>query len=228
MSEGPVVIKLTPPKFDAVEFEITGRTDLLNGALPEKISNPVKTENRRKKPVKGNLPMPEDEVEPTDPEDVQFQKSLYHLPDGTFGFPTSAIQAACSTYIQRFEPINPKYARDSKPVFYGATFMADEMVQIICSNPPYKRHDIARNSRGKRIDVYRGAFKNWKLRFVMQYNPNVITLSRLVNALNAAGQMVGIGPWRPECAGRFGRFTVTKITKLEREEPGVESDEAAA
>jgi hypothetical protein len=42
----------------------------------------------------------------------------------------------------------------------------------------------------------------------MELQTDVITPERLVNALVAAGRRVGIGAWRPECGGRFGRFRV--------------------
>jgi len=219
MSEtNKVQITLTPPKVQAVEFGIDGLTDLLCCALPAFIDNKEEKRKRRAKSAKGNQPTPEDDAEPTGSPEEQFKRSLYHLPDGTLAFPSSAIQAACATYLCRFNPINPRYAKDTPPVFYGATFMLDELMPIICSNPPRMQHDIARNSRGKRIDIYRGAFKDWKMRVAMEFNPDIITLERLINALNGAGRSVGVGAHRPECRGRFGRFVVTSAALLEVKE----------
>jgi hypothetical protein len=216
------VITLSRPKLQEVHFGIVGLTNLICCALPRKIKDEEAVVVRRRKPLKGNLPEKSDDAEPTGTPEQQFRKSLYPMcgtlppgaiiamPDGggLWGFPSSAIQASCATFLQRFNPINPKYTKDTPPVFYGATFMVDEMIPIV-GDGPHMRHDIVRNSRGKRLDTYRGEFKKgWTMLVKMEFDANIITLERLTNALDGAGRKVGIGAWRPECRGRFGRFEV--------------------
>lgn len=220
------VITLSRPKLQAVEFGVVGLTSLICCALPPVIDKKEDKAKRKAKAAKGGLPDDADHAEPTGAPVEQFRMSLYPMAGvmpvgeitptsdggGLFGFPSSGMQASCATFLQRFNPINPKYARDTPPVFYGATFMLDELILIV-GDGPHMRHDIARNSRGKRIDVYRGEFKaGWKMLVKMEFDANIITLDRLSNALDGAGRKVGIGAWRPECRGRFGRFEVESAT----------------
>jgi hypothetical protein len=212
-SEKGTIITLNRPKLEEVHFEIIGLTNLLCCALPPKIEDPEKKSKRKAKAAKGGLPDAADHAEPTgSPEDL-FRASLYPLPDNQgYGFPSAGIQASCATALQRFNPINPKFAKDTPPVFYGATFMLDELIPIV-GDGPHMRHDIGRNAKKRAIDLYRGEFKaGWKMLVRMEFDANVITLDRLTNALDSAGRKVGIGAWRPECRGRFGRFEVVSAT----------------
>lgn len=196
-----------------LEMDLFGLTDLICSAPPKVIDNKAGKAARKKAARAGGLPDDADNASGAGTPDEQFRASLYRV-EGQEGFyfPSSAVQRSLATYIQRFNPINPKYARDTTPVVYGATFMLDEMLKIEAKEGPIMRHDIARNSRGKLIDVYRGSFKGWRLHIRIEFDADVITKDRLVNGLYHAGTKVGIGAWRPERAGRFGRFAIDRST----------------
>jgi hypothetical protein len=214
-------ITIRKANLQVLDVELLGATDLICSSAPKQIAKITDKAARKAKALKGNLPDDLDAAEPTGGPDDQFRASLYRVEgaDGFF-FPSSAIQRALATYLQRFNPINPKYARDTSPVVYGATFMVDEMLPIVAVEGPIMRHDIARNSRGKLIDVYRGSFKGWKLNARIEFDADVITKDRLLDGLHHAGRKVGIGAWRPERSGRFGRFTLgaVSLTKGSAEE----------
>ena len=55
---------------------------------------------------------------------------------------------------------------------------------------------------------YRPEYRNWEASFVVEYNPDLIRPEDIVNLLNLAGFGVGIGEWRPQRNGDFGRFEV--------------------
>ena len=45
--------------------------------------------------------------------------------------------------------------------------------------------------------------------FTLEYNASGnLTLEQILNVINAGGMTVGIGEWRPEKDGDFGRFHV--------------------
>lgn len=50
---------------------------------------------------------------------------------------------------------------------------------------------------------------NWKAKFLISYDDNLITKSQVLDVLMDAGLRVGLMDWRPEKNGRFGRFEVT-------------------
>ena len=62
---------------------------------------------------------------------------------------------------------------------------------------------------GKTSDIrYRGQVSNWKATLDISYNASVVSFDHIINMLEAAGYGVGIGEWRPERNGTFGRFEV--------------------
>jgi len=61
-----------------------------------------------------------------------------------------------------------------------------------------------------RVMRYRPMFKKWKLKFDMEFEDE-ISAPVVKEALEIAGRYVGIGDWRPEKKGKFGKFQVTKF-----------------
>lgn len=59
---------------------------------------------------------------------------------------------------------------------------------------------------GKRVMRCRPRFPNWSLKVKLDYDETVLDARELLQYLTVAGQLLGIGDYRP----RFGRFTVTQ------------------
>jgi hypothetical protein len=88
-----------------------------------------------------------------------------------------------------------------------ATFHIDgELVKI--DGEPEPREDMVRVGMGTADIRYRGEFKNWSTTFTIRYNASVLSAEQIVNLFNAAGFGVGIGEWRPQKSGSYGRFHV--------------------
>lgn len=62
-----------------------------------------------------------------------------------------------------------------------------------------------------RITRSRPMLKKWALSFELEYDEEEIPKSVLKELLDYAGRRVGIGDFRPEKGGPFGRFMVTKF-----------------
>jgi hypothetical protein len=62
-----------------------------------------------------------------------------------------------------------------------------------------------------RVMAYRPKFSTWALTFDMMYDENVLDDGNIVQALENAGNLVGIGGFRPEKGGTFGRFSVENL-----------------
>jgi hypothetical protein len=58
---------------------------------------------------------------------------------------------------------------------------------------------------------FRPEFKDWSLKVSVVAPTNIITAESVVNLLSVAGQYSGLGEWRPERGGSFGRFTVKAL-----------------
>lgn len=63
---------------------------------------------------------------------------------------------------------------------------------------------------GKRVMRNRPVFNNWSLLFEMLYDENQLEERDLMLAFENAGKMIGIGDFRPQKGGLFGRYEVAK------------------
>ena len=63
--------------------------------------------------------------------------------------------------------------------------------------------------RGSADLRYRAEYQNWSMEMILEYNASgEMTLEQIVNVINAGGYSVGIGEWRPEKDGDFGRYHI--------------------
>jgi hypothetical protein len=63
-----------------------------------------------------------------------------------------------------------------------------------------------------RVICYRPKFPiGWSLSFALQYDETILDEQQLIQAFENAGAFVGIGGFRPEKGGVFGRFDIAKV-----------------
>ncbi|MEX0718033.1 MAG: hypothetical protein WD066_15675 [Planctomycetaceae bacterium] len=65
-------------------------------------------------------------------------------------------------------------------------------------------------STGGRILCHRPCFHDWKLDFTLQVDTEMLGVKLLREIVDAAGKRVGLGDFRPDCKGPFGKFVVTR------------------
>ena len=58
----------------------------------------------------------------------------------------------------------------------------------------------------------RPKFDEWAVSFMVDTDPELVDESQLDRWLDIAGRRVGLGDWRPEKSGHYGRFTHTITT----------------
>lgn len=130
--------------------------------------------------------------------DQDYRDSLYTMDDGAYGFPTVAFKAA-AVGACRYADMKMTEAR-------GAFHIAGELIPI--TGTPRMREDMVRVGMGTADIRYRGEFPEWECTLPVTFNTNAISLAQLVNLFNLAGFGVGVGEWRPEKDGSYGRFHV--------------------
>lgn len=131
--------------------------------------------------------------------DQDFEDSLYKMPGGGFGFPAVAFKSAMVGACRFAEGIKMTEIR-------GALHVIGELVPI--AGEPTPREDMVRLG-GLTADIrYRGEFREWKAKLTIEFNASVISPEQIVNLLTLAGFGVGVGEWRPERNGSYGRFHV--------------------
>ena len=66
-----------------------------------------------------------------------------------------------------------------------------------------------------RILRTRPMFKEWGLTFTVEVDPELVDQPQLEDWLDIGGRRLGIGDWRPEKSGHYGRYEVESITPID-------------
>jgi hypothetical protein len=141
-----------------------------------------------------------------------YQATLYRIQDapagapfedGVFGFPAIAFKDAAVTACTSLGKSITKIA--ARQAFHTE---GPELVRVY--GRPYMREDMVRLN-GTTADVrHRASFKQWGAFVDLSYNKHVLSHEQIINLMNTAGYAVGVGEWRPETNGNFGRFRVSR------------------
>lgn len=138
-------------------------------------------------------PMPEEKTE------AGLNKAIAN--GAAFGFPAvglkqSAISAAYRAGLSK-----------NKVELQGLFHIPDEY--IVIEGIPEMREDYVKIPKTGAADLaFRGEFKQWKSTFTINYIEGIYSIEQIINFINLGGFTVGIGEWRPEKGGSFGRFHV--------------------
>ena len=119
-----------------------------------------------------------------------------------FGFPARGFRKAAASAGHRVKLV--KNAVETLAMFS----VVDEYT--IINAVPIMRHDTVCIGRKVPAPRYRAEFTNWSTKLAIDYNAGVIPLAKLLNVFNHAGFSVGVGDWRPEKGGDFGKFRLAK------------------
>jgi hypothetical protein len=65
-------------------------------------------------------------------------------------------------------------------------------------------------STGGRILCHRPCFNDWSLTFSVSVDTELMSAKMFRDIVDAAGKRVGLGDFRPDCKGPFGKFVVTR------------------
>lgn len=218
------IIEIKPIRISKAHITIVGDTPLIIHNWSEKAKKEMldsQTKNKKEKKAKDIrdpfaefmdalywiTPKPEEST----PE--AFEEAVGN--GAKFGFPMTAIKQAalsacyraglipnqtgmkCAFYLNAVDGINP-----------GS---GTELAVIESDEPPVLREDMVKIGGIQKVaDLrYRPAFMNWKIRMTISLiEVGTFTMESIVNAINMGGFMNGIGEWRMERDGDFGRFHV--------------------
>ena len=125
-----------------------------------------------------------------------------------FGFPVGAIKQAGNSAAYRLKWV------DNQMALRGTYFLIADYNDFfeVKGSAPEIREDMVRVGQGKADVRYRAEFKNWYADMTLEYNASgAITLEQIFNIISAGGYTAGIGEWRPERDGTFGRFHIEAV-----------------
>jgi hypothetical protein len=207
------IIEIKPLDIREVKIKIVGDTPLIVHAWSEKakrmmLEAQMKTTKTKARDVR-------------DPYD-DFIQSMYWI-DGKpevstpeafeeavkngakWGFPVSALKMAGNSSAYRLG-----WCRNQMGL-RGAYFIKSEYGDLarIEGSVPEMREDMCRVGMGSADLRYRAEFRDWHMNLTVEYNASgEYSLEQIINIINAGGYTTGIGEWRPERDGDFGRYHI--------------------
>lgn len=128
-----------------------------------------------------------------------FEESMYLGKDGLPSFPTIAFKSAA---------VDAAVAMDFRKTNLRQSFHIEGDMVPIVGDDPQPREDMVRVGMGTADIRYRAQFENWGALLPVTINTGMLSIEQLVNLFDAAGFGIGIGEWRPQRDGQFGRFKV--------------------
>lgn len=140
--------------------------------------------------------------EPEQKDEAGFNEAVRN--GARFGFPSCAFKEAAASAGFRGKVFKDKVST------YGMFHIVGEFAEIKSDTPPQIREDMVRiGGKSPVADIrYRGEFVNWSTDIQINYVPDLISASQIVNIFNLAGFSVGVGEWRIEKGGDHGAFHV--------------------
>lgn len=194
--DGPIGITLPAMNLQVIKLTVIGDSPLICHAWSHKAKQQMLDKQMKKATEKKAAKDPEQD----------YKDSLYPYPGGGFGFPAVGFKSAVVSACRFAEGVKMTELR-------GALHIVGDMVKI--QGDPRPREDMVRVGMGTADIRYRGEFPEWRAQLTIQFNASMISTEQIANLLNIAGFGVGVGEWRPERNGSFGRFHVasSKETK---------------
>lgn len=210
------VIQITPLDIKKVNIRIVGDTPLIVHAWSDKAKKMMldaqmgvtKTKAKEKKDPFADFmdSMYWITEKPAKSTPEEFVKAVEN--GAKFGFSVGAIKQAANSAAYRLKWVK------SQMELRGTYFLKSEYGDLgeIKGCIPEMREDMVRVGMGTADIRYRGEFKDWYMDFTLEYNASGgMTLEQIINCINAGGYCCGIGEWRPEKDGDFGRFHVETV-----------------
>lgn len=182
-------------KVEMATISIKGLSPLIMHRWSEKARREM-LDKQMKKTVKKEAKSPEE----------QYEASVYRLDDGSLGFPADAFKKAMIRGAKQIGLV----MTDARTSFFvhGEYCARDDRELVPITGEVQPREDMVRLN-GATADIrFRGQVIGWSANLKISYNSSITSFDQIVNMLHAAGYGVGVGEWRPEKDGTFGRFEV--------------------
>ena len=196
-----MAIQIKPIVASKVAFWIRGTSPLIMHAWSEKgLAMMRMTAPERKKREKTRR----------DPEQ-EASDGCYRTDGGEVGIPLTAFKASLIGAAHKDFGLEKTLLRKA---FFIPTTDSRRVVPIEADQYVI-REDIVRIGANQTDLRYRPEFAKWRCRIEAEIDAGLLTPEDIINLVNRAGFSVGIGEWRPEKGGEYGRFEIDHTEPME-------------
>jgi hypothetical protein len=183
------IVDLKQLRLERLELFIMGESALISHAWSHKAKKQMLNKQMKKATAGKAAKNPQ----------ADFEESIYRDATGLPAFPSVAFKSAA---------VDAAQAMDFKKTNLRQSFHIDGDFVPILGDDPAPREDMVRVGMGTADIRYRAEFRNWGTVLPVTINTAMLSVEQLVNLLNAAGFGIGVGEWRPQRDGQYGRFRV--------------------
>ena len=201
LMEIEMAIKIKAIETKKYRFGIVGITPLIQHKWSSKAMKMMRmTAAQRKKQPKVER-NPEEEA----------AACVYQTDDGQVGFPLLAFKASLISAAHKDLGIEKTVV---KKAFFVPCADSNNVVPMTASDP-IVREDVVTIGTNQTDLRYRPEFNEWKATIECQIDSSMLTIGDVLNLVNRAGFGIGIGEWRPEKGGEYGRFDIDTTIPVE-------------
>jgi hypothetical protein len=202
-------IVLDKPAIEQLVVPLRSMTPAIIHTFSEKARRQMLDAQQGRKPIKENR----------DPQ-AEYEASLYRItkgdgePDG-YGFPVVGFKAA-TVSAGRFYSKSVKMTELRQFIFmHGVMTKAEPQQLVELHGEPHMREDTIRLPGRKGGLTFRAEIPEWWAMLRVSYITTSISRNSVLSLIEAGGFGVGIGDWRPEKSGDFGRYEIDQEKGVE-------------
>ena len=141
----------------------------------------------------------------------QAEDCLYKSTDGRPTVPQPNLFACIMAAGKFFKDGKNKITTTKSSILTGCVDIHGVEFPIDYKNPwTVDTRPVRIPSTGGRILRHRPKFDDWKLSFMVSLDTSIMHEKTFREIVDAAGKRIGLGDFRPDCKGPFGKFVVTK------------------
>jgi hypothetical protein len=144
---------------------------------------------------------------------INIENKLYLSDDGKIYTPSTHINGMLINAGKNFRIQGKSKATYSKIIGSSVEINPDAIIHKIQKWIPFSISAVNPMTKG-RMMVTRPMLENWNIEFQIKF-PDDIPVEVIKNILDFGGEYVGIGDWRPEKKGKYGKFIVERFEEID-------------
>lgn len=195
-TEDVTPVKLAPVNKQRVSLRIVGISPLIQHQWGQKALQMMRDKHAGKKTKNRDVRDP----------DAEGREAMYVTDNGKPGIPAMAIKSAIIGAAHKDIGIEKTLVK--KSLFIVCT--DSKLVLEMDCDAPVITEDPVRVGQGSADLRYRPYFHRWAVDLTFEVDAELLRVEDLLNLIDRAGFGVGIGEWRPEKGGEYGRFQVDR------------------
>lgn len=191
----------------SLKLKIIGKSPLLMHC--DRYANPLDPATKAHKVLTSKKKKTEDDHESI--AKSEWRGSLYHDKDLGPYLPTASLRAAL---------VNGATLRKLGKTVKRGTLILEDKAALEYKGPRDPDEMVNDNRfidcrsvcvQGKRLMRYRPVFDNWSVNIEILFDDQLIDRADLLLSMEEAGRLIGVGDFRPDKGGTFGRFAVEEV-----------------